>query len=238
MRTVSAPNWPPRYLVRYSKKTKHVHLSIDPKKGLTVVLPNKAQHVDILQLIQRKKKWLERHLPFSTSPFPASLPEMLCLRSIEQTWTLRIQQEDSRKNTCLVHIKPFQLLLRGSNTLSTDQKVDKIKSWLKEKAYEIFIIWLRQLSFKHQLPFNQLQVRGQKTLWGSCTNKKNINLNFKLLFLPKNLVIHIMLHELTHTKYLNHGIRFKQLLKKIDPNTPEHELALKTADQYIPECFK
>ena len=53
--------------------------------------------------------------------------------------------------------------------------------------------------------------------WGSCSSLKNINLNLRLVTLPDVLRDYVMLHELCHLKYLNHGPQFHALLESVCP---------------------
>ncbi|MFC1990575.1 M48 family metallopeptidase [Chloroflexota bacterium] len=53
-----------------------------------------------------------------------------------------------------------------------------------------------------------MSIRNQKTRWGSCSHKNNINLNMKLVLLPDELVDYVILHELVHTRIHNHSKRF------------------------------
>ena len=61
---------------------------------------------------------------------------------------------------------------------------------------------------KHNFSFNRVTFRRQKTRWGSCSTKNNINLNINLAALPEHLQDYVLLHELTHTKHKNHGRQF------------------------------
>ena len=92
-----------------------------------------------------------------------------------------------------------------------------LRRWLVAQAREEFSARLEQISNTTGLEWNGLSIRGQKTRWGSCSAKGNISLNFKMLFLPANLVDHVLLHELVHTRELNHSQRFWALMKKYDP---------------------
>ena len=59
------------------------------------------------------------------------------------------------------------------------------------------------------IPFqSEFNIRCQKTKWGSCSDKKNINLNINIAYLPKELQDYILLHELCHTKIKNHSKQF------------------------------
>ena len=77
---------------------------------------------------------------------------------------------------------------------------------------------LNELSEEHGLPYNRVFVKNQKTRWGSCSAKKNINLNINLVRLPEELIDYAILHELAHTKVLNHSVKFWDLLEKLMKN--------------------
>lgn len=83
---------------------------------------------------------------------------------------------------------------------------------------QILVQRLNELSVKHQLPYNRVFVKNQKTRWGSCSNKKNINLNINLVTLPEELMDYAIMHELVHTKVLNHSTQFWDLLEKLMKN--------------------
>jgi len=75
-----------------------------------------------------------------------------------------------------------------------------------------------ELSRKHNIPFNKIFIRHQKTLWGSCSLKKNISLNIKIAGLPDNLMEYIILHELVHIRHHNHSKKYWQELERIVGN--------------------
>jgi predicted metal-dependent hydrolase len=84
------------------------------------------------------------------------------------------------------------------------------------------------------LPFEQVTVRGQKTLWASCSAKTNISLNYKLLFLPPELVRYVFIHELCHTIHLNHSRRFWALVAEKEPRYKQLDAELNKGWIYIP----
>jgi len=94
--------------------------------------------------------------------------------------------------------------------------------------------WLQKISLETGLSYSQIKVRQQATRWGSCSAKQVINLNAKLLFLPGILVRYVLLHELCHTRHLNHSNEYWALLKKFDPDYLQHQKALRTAMEHLP----
>jgi predicted metal-dependent hydrolase len=109
-----------------------------------------------------------------------------------------------------------------------------LQKWLLQRAKELFPGWLKLISQQCQLSFNELTIRSTKSRWGSCSSKKNISLNSKLLFLPKHLVEHIFIHELCHTIHLNHSPAFWKLFKSFDANCEINRKAIKQAERLVP----
>ncbi len=83
---------------------------------------------------------------------------------------------------------------------------------------------LETLAQKHGFTYNRVFIKNQKTLWGSCSHKNNINLNMKLILLPEELREYIILHELVHLKVKNHSKEFWNELARLCPDFKEREL--------------
>lgn len=108
-----------------------------------------------------------------------------------------------------------------------------INKMIKKEASRYLIPWLQKVSLTSSLPFNSVQIRLQSSLWGSCTRDHNISLNAKLLFAEPRLVQYVLVHELCHTKHLNHSKRFWNLVFKFDPDFLLHRKLLKEASKSI-----
>jgi len=66
--------------------------------------------------------------------------------------------------------------------------------------------------------FNKIFIKNQKTRWGSCSCKQNLNLNYKIVFLPQKHQDYIIVHELCHLKEFNHSRKFWALVAKTLPH--------------------
>ncbi len=84
----------------------------------------------------------------------------------------------------------------------------------KAKAREKLVNRLNKLSEQHGFSYNKVFMRNQKTRWGSCSSKNNINLNMKLVRLPDEMIDYVLLHELVHTRIKNHTNAFWAELNK------------------------
>ena len=66
--------------------------------------------------------------------------------------------------------------------------------------------------------YNRVTIRHQKTRWGSCSGKKNLNFNCLLLLTPIEVMDSVIIHELCHLKYMNHSREFYDELCRVYPN--------------------
>lgn len=97
---------------------------------------------------------------------------------------------------------------------------ERLQSWLRRVIEEglrrnakcILPPRLEQLSKQAGLPYADVKINSSKGRWGSCSARKNINLSFYLLLLPSHLIDYVLLHELCHTREMNHSERFWELL--------------------------
>jgi len=94
------------------------------------------------------------------------------------------------------------------------------KDYLKHKEDARTLVHARVEHFNtiYKHSFKNISIRNQKTRWGSCSRKGNLNFNFRLLFLPENLRDYVIVHELCHLKELNHSPRFWGLVSHQFPN--------------------
>ena len=64
----------------------------------------------------------------------------------------------------------------------------------------------------------KVSIRDNVTRWGSYTRKGAMSLNFRLLFLPDDILEYVIVHELAHSRYLSHGVRFWKTVEKVVPD--------------------
>lgn len=85
----------------------------------------------------------------------------------------------------------------------------------ESRACKVLIDRLEEMSRVHHLPYGRVSIRNQKTKWGSCSSKNNINLNINLVRLPDQLRDYVILHELVHTRFKSHGKEFWAELNRV-----------------------
>ena len=79
----------------------------------------------------------------------------------------------------------------------------------------------------------RIAVRCQKTRWGSCSTKGNLNFNCLLMLAPDEVIDYIVVHELCHLKHMNHSKRFYAEIEKVLPDYRQHQQWLKDNGEFL-----
>lgn len=106
------------------------------------------------------------------------------------------------------------------NLIKRRRKSINQAQYLKYKEKSRIFIYER-IDYYNQIynfKINRISVRNQRTRWGSCSEKGNLNFNYRILLLPQYLADYIIVHELCHLKEMNHSFKFWNLVAQTFPN--------------------
>lgn len=233
------PKGLPDYTIRESSRARHVSIKVALNKDIEVVVPRGFDTRRVPDLLQKRRSWLwqtVQRLDQQTAGLEPhhfeEKPSRIEVRSRAETWEV-LYKSTSTKRIELTQPAPLTLVIRGDID-QTAACTDLLGQWLTRKARAEFAPWLRELSFNINLPFNRISIRGQKTRWASCSSQKNISLNYKLLFLPPELVHYVFVHELCHTIHMNHSRSFWNLVREKQPDYESYRHQIKDGWQYVP----
>lgn len=224
------------FQLRISPRATRMRIDVSASRGVIVVVPEGTPDAAVRRFVNDKRSWIDRARDRVTAEAelydraePGELPRRLRLRALEADYPVRFEAGERARVEC----NGQRVLVRGGSNAAEQRAA--LVAWLKRRGREHLPPWLGRLARAHGFEYRRVAVRGQRTRWASCSGRGTISLNFKLLFLPRPLVDHVLLHELAHTRHLNHSDHFWRLLARLDPDAGRHHRALTRARRWLPQ---
>ncbi len=209
----------PSYEFRRSKRAKRLQIRVLPTGRVEVVLPQGCSEKRGHALVRDRADWILRALKKAAGCAPEinpCFPAALNFPAINETWKIT-REVDNHPTRISLRESGDSLVISGA-TMQDNVCFGALKKWLAHKGKKDLIPWFDSVSCEVKLPYKKVSVRGQKTRWGSCSSQRSINLNYKLLFISPEQVRYLFIHELSHTRYMNHSQLFWSLVGKLEPD--------------------
>jgi predicted metal-dependent hydrolase len=230
---------PPSYTIRRSPKAKNLRLKVTREEGLCVVIPRGYDEKKIPGLLKQKKVWIADSLKRIgetrrfLEPVPANhLPNLINLKALGEAWPVTYRSAENYQSLRLA-VEGREVVISGTEFKRADV-LQKIRSWLRVKTKTDLFPLAERIAAKHRFRLKGLMVKSQRTRWASCSAKKNLALNTKLLFLPPELVHYVLIHELCHIIHMNHSKEFWRLVAASEPRYKVLDQALRQAWKSVP----
>lgn len=222
---------------RASRRSISVYLY--PNKPIKVMANNSTTQKVIVDFLMVKKDWIEKNFarfeeikqkfPDKKLRAHETFPYLGKDRLFKVVITLN-------KKTFVSVTEDHLMLHIPRNEWSADTPLQEHPTALKEIRYfykreavkilsERVMYWAEQMNLRP----SQLKFREQRTRWGSCSSRKVINLNWRLIVFPVEIIDYVVVHELAHLEHMNHSERFWSLVEKHIRNYAELVRALKKA---------
>ena len=104
--------------------------------------------------------------------------------------------------------------------------IEDIKE-LADEALKVIPDRVRFYAEKMGVTYGRITIRNQKSKWGSCTAKGNLNFNCLLMLAPSEVLDGVIVHELAHRKHMDHSAEFYEEILKVYPNYKKWDMWLK-----------
>ena len=129
---------------------------------------------------------------------------------------------DEKKDWILKNIRQVENRKTDQIMISEEQRREGI-----ERAKRIFPERTAYFALRMGVDYGRITIREQKTRWGSCSSKGNLNFNWKLVLLAPELLDYVVVHELAHRREMNHSKNFWKIVEAELPDYRERRRRLK-----------
>lgn len=126
------------------------------------------------------------------------------------------------------NIKDFNYILKNNilTVYTSNESISEYDiyiNWLKLKANEYIPRRVEELSKRYNFIYNKINIKNLNSQWGSCSQRKNLSFNLKLMYFNSKVIDYVIIHELCHLKEMNHSKRFWKNLESIIPNYKQYK---------------
>jgi predicted metal-dependent hydrolase len=206
------------YVIVKRRGIKNIRLRIDRDGILKISMPWYIPKREAKNFLYENKKWIEKNfdiLNFNKNKYYYLGDEIKIVKKVVH---------DVSGINCFLKDNIFYIESTGKNIINETKIFDE---WLRKKAEFYIISKLEEISDKFGFKYNFARIKDMKSRWGSCSSKKNLSFNFKLIYFKPEVIEYVIVHELCHLKEMNHSKNFWILVESIIPNYKTYRNELK-----------
>lgn len=193
-----------------------IRLSIRSDGSLRVTIPTWTPYAAGITFAQSRATWIRRHKPPMQQALVHDQP-------IGKAHRLRfVPSSDAAKPASRIRQSEITITYPPHQAIN-DTSVQQVATRasiraLRRQAEQLLPRRLAELAEQHGFTYQSVAIKHLKTRWGSCDQSRNITLNLFLMQLPWRLIDYVLLHELTHTRVMQHGPTFWTAMSSVAPD--------------------
>ena len=205
------------YSIKRSKR-RSICIKISPDNTLQVLAPQRTTIAEIEKFIQSKSSWIDRHYRQNEEKI-GRLRDVLSYKTV-LVWGEELPLHIGQKNEY------------GKDFVSV-KSISHLKKLFTDNLGEQFMSIFNCLKLRYGFKCGKVTFRNNRSRWGSCSARGDIVFNYKLMMLPKDVQIYVMVHELCHTKVMNHSQKFYLEVERVLPDYRQLQKKLKAFSPVI-----
>ena len=200
------------YQVRRSDRARRVRVTVDPTRGIEVVLPRRAPAREAAAAVRELRPWIERRVAEIEGARAAVAARGDTVPYLGRTLALSVQDGRSR------------VTRRGDVLVVPDgeARTPALERWYRRAARDEIEPRLQRACALAGTSYSRLTIRGQRTRWASCSRSGAMSFNWRLLLAPEPVLDYVVWHEVCHLEVMDHSPRFWRLVAARSPGYREH----------------
>lgn len=191
-----------------------MRLRVDPKGAVQITLPWLVSRNMVMQFVLSKRDWIKKQqAEYVFRPYDGMM--------LGKTLVLRIEENSVASRTKLkgkTIIVPFPALYEPQNGTHVEKIKKAVMKALRNEAETVLLPRLREFAYEYGFEFHSAGIKQVTGRWGSCDSNKHISLSLYLIQLPIELIDYVLIHELAHTRHMNHSPAFWSSVESVCPD--------------------
>lgn len=217
-------------MIAYTHKThprsRSIKIKVEANGEVVVVTPKRFSQRAVDRFVSEQQSWIEAQIQkIQQKKQFTETDTTICI--FGNKYQKKFVQDENITAGISIHNSSFIINTPPHRHLDKKQQQDKIDRFLRNTAEKYIVPRTHQLGEKMSTTFGKITLRQQKTRWGSCSSKGNLNFNWRLVHAPTHIIDYVIIHELAHRTHLDHSTAFWNLVEKYDPDYHKHRGWLK-----------
>lgn len=212
------------YSVRQSKRAKRISLRFDVARGIQLVYPLRVHQPTPAEVLIQKQAWVLKALEQmrayqKQARFERRYEQGASFPYFGENLTLHLIEQEDREMVWVRRVE-YRLEVKLSPTLMHESSVVRaaVEDFYRHEAKAYLPGRVKELADAHGFDFHKVRIKNQKTRWGSCSAKRNLNFNMRLMMTPPEAIDSVIIHELCHLRVMNHSKAFWDLVEEHCPD--------------------
>jgi len=224
-------------VIRESARSRRLLVRVHESAQVEVVVPRGTPPALVQQFVTGHLDWITTRVARARArarPPEAFPPAQIHLVALGEQWALHLAGGRGA-----VRVRPLGdelLQLTGDGDAAAQHAA--LRRWLIGRAREVLPDWLAEVAALHGFTYREARVRLQRTRWGSCSSRGRVSLNAALLFQAPDVLRYLLIHELAHTRHMNHSRRFWALVADCEPDYRRLDAQLRRGWRNVPDWLR
>ena len=216
-------------LIRSKRKT--IAISFDRDGNLCVKAPYFVSKRTIEQFVKEKEDWI---LATAKRLKNQKMQEIANRKKLENgdilsylgdKKVLTVLREERQRGKVIS--TPGRMIMHIPYDADYEMKKQLLEKWYRKEAADILSVKAEEFSKQLKVTYKDIRIKDQKSRWGSCSSKGNLNFNYKIIMAPEVVCDYVVIHELCHLVHMNHSPEFWALVESICPGYKQYVKWLK-----------
>lgn len=212
------------YVLVHPARVRRVTLKVEYPDQVIVSAPKRTPVQLINKFVNDHQQWIQdqlERLKISHNLIESDDQIMIFGKYFSKKYSNSQSQEQG------VYTAKNVLVINYPSSTSPKIMQKEIRLFLKKAARTYLYKQTPNLANIMKLSYKSLTLREQKSRWGSCSGKDNLNLNWRLVHYPPAVIDYVIIHELAHLLHHDHSKNFWNLVARYDPDYKIHRKYLK-----------
>ncbi|WP_420564724.1 M48 family metallopeptidase [Thalassobaculum sp.] len=226
------------YTLRRSPTARKARITVTPDQ-VEVVVPAAANDDQIARILAKKRAWIFEH----HQRMAERLAGMHTIRRFTTGAKIPYRGRLARLTVGTTAERLVSISYRSGFTIDCPHQIpeegrdavieSELRLWMKTRLRHDVQALARPLAARLGTKPRDIRVKDQRTMWGSCGQDRVVNLNWRLVFAPRQVLEYALAHEMAHLRERHHGAAFWSVVRSLMPDYEPHKAWLEANEHLL-----